>query len=251
VTPAELAQLIKHVGRGARLAKDLPRADAEAAMRAIAMDGADPVQVGAFLLAMRMKGESPEELAGFADALRAPVDGSWEVDVDLHGDGRVGRESVMPEAVRLSGVRALVRTVDSPFARIDKIGVELADYAPAAARLLALRERIGVRSCVNTAVKLLDPARTRRCLVGIFHSPYHAPVAAALRLLGALRAAVVQAPGGLPEIPSDKQVRVTLVDGDRVSAEPIAVPPAPGVPAAERTAALIRWVAGAGTLPSW
>jgi anthranilate phosphoribosyltransferase len=46
-------------------------------------------------------------------------------------------------------------------------------------------------------------------------------VGGAARLLGALRAAVVQAPGGVPELPPDKQARVTIVDGG-VQAEPVA-----------------------------
>jgi anthranilate phosphoribosyltransferase len=249
----ELPALIKHVGRGARLAKDLPRDEAREVMRAILAGEADPVQIGGFLMALRMKSESAEELAGFVEAMRAaaaPVD--WPapdpahplVDVDLHGDGRAGRPSVTLAAACLvaaaTGARVLVRgsfggrfarhdldevyaalgiDVHLPPARVARallesgVGVlDLAAWLPDAAALLGLRERLGVRTCVNTAVKLLDPAGARRVAIGIFHGPYHAPVAGAARSLAFVRAAVVQAPGGVPELSPDKPTRVSLVD---------------------------------------
>jgi anthranilate phosphoribosyltransferase len=258
----ELPALLKHVGRGARLAKDLPRAEAAQVMGAMLDGAADPVQVGGFLIALRMKSESAEELAGFVDAMRArsvaPDLGSDPrplVDVDLHGDGREGRPSLLLPAACLAaacGARVLLRgSFGGRFARHDldevyaRLGVDvragraaatrslgesgvavldLHDVLPGAADLLELREKLGVRTCVNTCVKLLDPAGARRLLVGIFHSPYHGPVAKAARLGGALRAAVVQAPGGLPEAAPDKPVRVTLVDEDsQASPDPVAL----------------------------
>jgi anthranilate phosphoribosyltransferase len=90
--------------------------------------------------------------------------------------------------------------------------VDLEAYAPRIAALLSLRARIGVRTCVHSAVKLLDPTGSRRMLAGIFHGPYHEPVAGAALRLGAVRAAVVQAPGGLPEVAPDKPTRVSFVD---------------------------------------
>jgi anthranilate phosphoribosyltransferase len=249
----ELPALIKHVGRGPRLAKDLPRDEAREVMRAILAGEADPVQTGGFLMAMRMKSESADELAGFVEAMRAaaaPVD--WPahdpahplVDVDLHGDGRAGRPSITLAAACLvaaaTGARVLVRgSFGGRFARHDlddvyaALGVDvhlpparaaralrecgvgvldLGAWLPDAAALLGLRERLGVRTCVNTAVKLLDPAGARRVAIGIFHGPYHAPVAGAARALAVVRAAVVQAPGGVPELAPDKPTRVSLVD---------------------------------------
>src|SRR5215831_12059657 len=249
-----LPELIKHVGRGARLAKALPEDEAEAAMRALVSGEADPVQTGAFLVAMRMKSETAEELAGFVRALRgaiavplAPVD----LDVDVHADGRAGRPSVALAAacvVASFGTRVLLRGwFGSPHARNDlgeayaRLGldpargvaaaarspvtvVDLETYAPRIAGLLLLRTRLGVRTCVHSAVKLLDPTGARRTLAGIFHGPYHEPVAGAARLLGAVRAAVVQAAGGLPEVAPDKPTRVSFVDGAEVRG-PDALPP--------------------------
>jgi anthranilate phosphoribosyltransferase len=248
-----LPELIKHVGRGARLAKELPEDEAEAAMRALVSGAADPVQIGAFLLAMRMKGETAGELAGFVRALRAETRlelGGFDLDVDLHGDGRAARPSIALAAacvVASFGARVLVRgwfgskharnDIGDAFARMGLVTgggksapvviVDLETYAPRVAALLALRERIGVRTCVQSAVKLLDPAGARRVVCGIFHTPYHEPMAGALLRLGVVRAAVVQAPGGVPELAPDRPTRTSRVDGGRV------VGPEPFAPTAE------------------
>lgn len=286
---SELPALIKHVGRGARLARDLSRPQAAEVMTALLDGTADAYQIGGFLLAMRMKGESAEELAGFVDALRARQAPLLErtpislVDVDLHADGREGRPSVTVAAACVaaaSGVPVLVRSAfDSAFARtplgeamrrlgipphadparaqraIDEAGVavvEISTYAPRVAELLALRARLGVRTCVNSVVKLFDPAHAQRQLVGIFHSPYHAPMAGAARLLGAHRVAIVQAPGGLPEPQPDKPTRITFVDEETVPPAPLPldgatlpiarapVAPVAAVPTGEALAATIE-----------
>ncbi len=219
-------------------------------MHRLAAADADPVQVGGFLIALRMKGESADALAGFTAALRAEVvldlHGQADVDVDLHADGREGRPSVTLASACVAaacGVKVLVRgAFGSRFAKNDArdtLGVlgidphatgaaharalsagmavvDVATYAPRIAALLGLRERLGVRTCINSAVKLLDPSGCKRQLVGIFHSPYHAPVAGAAARLGAIRAAIVQAPGGVPEISPDKPTRVSLVEDGQV-----------------------------------
>ena len=252
--------LIKHVGRGARLAKHLSREEAGDAMRYLLDEGpggAAPLQIGAFLLAMRIKSESPEELAGFVDAVRAALPApapagatpAHAVDVDLHADGRAGRPSVTLAAaciVAALGVPVLVRgafgqrfakndlddllerlslracaTLTDAQRRLGDGGLAILDlpaYAPRLAALLTLREQLGVRTCINSVVKLLDPLRTGRVVLGIFHSPYHEPMAQAARLLGLSRAAVVQAPGGVPEPQPDKPTRITLVDASQPEA---------------------------------
>jgi len=198
----EMAALIKHVGRGGRLARDLSADEAAQAMRAVASGEADAYQTGAFLLALRMKGESADELAGFTRALRehatvslhdegVVVDGL--VDVDYHADGREGRPSVLVPAACVAatcGARPLLRgAFGSRFAKNDldevlvKLGLaprrgdvparralaeagfailDLTTYAPRVADLLDLRSRLGVRTCINSAVKLLDGSRTCR-----------------------------------------------------------------------------------------
>ncbi|HEX4458244.1 MAG TPA: hypothetical protein VIA18_09765 [Polyangia bacterium] len=111
-------RFIKAVGSGAKRARDLTRAEAEEAMGLVADGQAQPEQVGAFLLALRMKGEAGDELAGFVAALtaRSDVGGArapaGTLDVDCHGDGHAGRATLLPAAacaLAALGVPVLMR----------------------------------------------------------------------------------------------------------------------------------------------
>jgi len=224
---------IKAVGAGKKRARNLARAEAAAAMRAL-LATRDEAQVGAFLLAMRMKGETGDELAGFVDALGGPggptarPGAQPQVDVDAHGDGREGRPSLLPAAAILaaragldvlvrvdaSGVRSrqhvaavLAALLPHPGVRASNLETEQPDLK----RLLDMRARVGVRTFVNSLVKLWSPRAAPVRVVGIFHGPYHEPMARALALLG-VRGLVVQAPGGLPEPPPDKPCKLTSAE---------------------------------------
>jgi len=62
---------LRAIGQGPKHCRDLSREEARDAMALVLSGEATPAQAGAFLLLERFKGESPEELAGFADAVRA------------------------------------------------------------------------------------------------------------------------------------------------------------------------------------
>jgi anthranilate phosphoribosyltransferase len=237
---------IKAVGAGQKRARDLDRDEACAAMGLVADGQARPEQIGAFLLALRMKGEAAAELAGFVDALeqrmeRAPPPPPETLDVDCHGDGHEGRATLLPAAACAAaalGVPVLLRLqrhsptarhglvpalaaigfdIERPFdsARAAhllataQLGVlDLEAYCPALSRLVALRPLFGVRTVAQTLMKLLDPFACAAQLVGVFHAPYLPSTAKALATRGRLRALCVQALGGLPEAAPSKIVRV-------------------------------------------
>ena len=217
---------IKAVGAGKKRARDLTREEAREAMIAL-LATRDEAQIGAFLLALRMKGEAAEELAGFCDALGTPAGASLAaLDVDAHADGHEGRPTLLPAAVMLAksaGLDVLLR-VDRTAVRgqhnhvaavADSLGVRTSDLSvehPALKRLLDMRARVGVRTFVNSLVKLWSPRGAPARLVGIFHGPYHEPMARALVLIGAF-GLVVQAQGGLPEPPPDKPCKMTPTGG--------------------------------------
>jgi anthranilate phosphoribosyltransferase len=266
---------IKAVGAGQKRARDLDRDEARAAMGLIIDGKARPEQIGAFLLALRMKGEAAAELAGFVDALEAgsviaPRPDST-LDVDCHGDGHEGRATLLPAAacaVAALGVPVLLRLQrDSPTARhglvpalaalgLDvqqplglvraaralgdaKVAVlDLEAYCPALARLVALRPLFGVRTVAQTLMKLLDPFACETQLVGVFHAPYLPSTAKALAARGRLRALCVQALGGLPEAAPGKIVRVCAATDEAPRAIDLRALPAV---AAEENEDAARW----------
>ena len=244
-------RFIKAVGSGAKRARNLSRDEARQAMALLCDGTARPEQVGAFLLALRMKGEAAEELAGFVDALEQHLDcggaraPEGTLDVDCHGDGHEGHATLLPAAacvLAALGVPVLLRLQRQlPTARhglvdgLAALGVDLArplDAARAAAglasagvavldlpryaapldRLVALRPLFGVRTVAQTLMKLLDPLGCSARAVGVFHAPYLPVTANAIATLGR-RGLCVQALGGLPEAWPGKMVRVCRAGG--------------------------------------
>ncbi|MGZ3443341.1 MAG: hypothetical protein ACXVDD_27660, partial [Polyangia bacterium] len=226
-------RFIKAVGSGAKRARDLSRDEAREAMALLCDGAARPEQVGAFLLALRMKGEAADELAGFVDALEARMEAGGArapggtLDVDCHGDGHKGRATLLPAAacaLAALGVPVLLRLQrDLPTARhglvdaLAALGLDLSrpldgprataalDRTRVAAldlpryllpldRLVALRPLLGVRTVAQTLMKLLDPLGCEARALGVFHAPYLPSTAGALAALGR-RGLCVQALG--------------------------------------------------------
>ncbi|MCC6997710.1 MAG: hypothetical protein IT370_24040 [Deltaproteobacteria bacterium] len=157
------------------------------------------------------------------------------LDVDCHGDGHEGRPALILASACVAaaaGARILLRVHLGSRHSVAGLGriaetmgvgpardathavatmtagapalLDVESYNPRLGWLLSLRDQLGVRSVVHTAAKLLDPGGFGCHLVGIFHAPFHDPVAGALTLLGSRRALIVRAPGGLPEPSPDK-----------------------------------------------
>ena len=227
----------------------LDRDQAHRAMGAV-MDGeSTPAQLAALLVALRMRGETVEELAGFASAMRervVPVDapaGSMDV-VGTGGDGS-GTFNISTTAafivaaagvpVAKHGNRAITSRSGSADV-LDALGVRIdhdADSAAAALRSVGFaflfapgfhpamqhagptRREIGVRTAFNLLGPLTNPAGTRRQLVGV-GDPAAAPkLAEVLRVLGTERSLVVHG-AGLDELPLDGSGVIHDVTPDRV-----------------------------------
>jgi anthranilate phosphoribosyltransferase len=210
--------------------------EAHVAMGAV-MDGeATPAQLAALLVALRMRGETIEELAGFATAMRERVlkvdapDGA--IDTCGTGGDHSGTFNISTAAalvvaaagvpVAKHGNRAITSSsgsadvLDALGVRIDhdpaSAGAALRDlgfaflfapgFHPAMKHAGPTRREIGVRTAFNLLGPLTNPAGARRQVVGV-GDPIAAPrIAEVLRLLGAERAFVVHG-AGVDELPLD------------------------------------------------
>lgn len=225
--PFHTAHLIKEIGRGQKGARSISRDDARQLYAAM-LDGRVPdIELGALLLAMRIKGESVEELAGFMDAARAsltllpvPAAAAAPVLVPSYNGSRKlpNLTPLLAGLLAREGVPVLVHGVTADpgrvttaeifaelgwprIAALDEIGSQLAAgrpcfvpiavLAPRMAALLGLRKVLGVRNSTHTLVKILQPFDGPALrLVSYTHPEY-------LELLGAyFREA---APGGQGE----------------------------------------------------
>ncbi|MDF1536549.1 MAG: anthranilate phosphoribosyltransferase [bacterium] len=213
--------------------------DAEAMAEAVGaiMEGeASPVQVGAFLTALRLKGESEEEIAGAAMALRArcvrlPGDAFADA-IDTCGTGGDGAGTVNVStlaAITAAGAGAKVakhgnRSVSSLCGSADlltALGVRIdltpeasarclkeagfaflfaPLYHPAMKMVAPVRQEMGIRTLFNLIGPLCNPAGVRRQLMGVYSMELVPTIAGVLRRLGCDRAMVVASEDGLDEI---------------------------------------------------
>jgi len=210
--------------------------EAHAAMGSV-MDGeATPAQLAALLVALRMRGETIEELAGFAAAMRDRVvrvdapDGTIDtcgtggdrsgtfnistaaalvvaaagVPVAKHGNRAITSQSGSADVLEALGVRT-DHDASSAATALREHGFAFLfapNFHPAMKHAGPTRREIGVRTAFNLLGPLTNPAGARRQVVGVA-DPVVAPrIADVLRLLGVERAFVVHG-DGLDELPLD------------------------------------------------
>lgn len=236
-TPAEhpFAEFVRILGKGKRGARGLTREEARAAMTLLLEGKVEDTQLGAFLMLLRHKEESAEELAGFTEALRAHLQAP-RIAVDLDWPSYAGKKRHLPwyllaaKCLAGNGVRILMHgggahtagrlyteqlldLLDIPLCR-DWTAVEqaldsrrlaffpLQDWAPQLQRMIDLRNTLGLRSPIHSLARVLNPLAARCGLQSIFHPGYQAVHREASRLLGD-HAVVIKGDGGEIEVNPD------------------------------------------------
>ena len=226
---AGLAPFVHAIGRGPGRARPLTQDEAAQAMRLMLSGEAVPEAVGALLMLMRYRGETAAEIAGFAQAMRDTLPGLPRVDLDWPSYG-AGRTRGLPwfllaaRLVARSGARVLLHGWNSPqavaadlrvalpfagigmardighaAALLDRDGIAylpLEAFCPSGLRLLRLRETLGLRSCVNTVLRVLNPAGAMAAVQGVFHPPYRLLQQEACAFAGQERLSIVKGGGG-------------------------------------------------------
>lgn len=218
-----LSEHVRTLGRGPGRARSLTRAEAADAMR-LMLNGAAPEAVGALLMLLRMKGEVPEEIAGFAEAAQASLPDVPAVALDwpCYAAGRtrgapwfllsarlvadagfsVLLHGMRPEplnaGLRVAGIPLLtdLANVSKAFETSRIAFLHLEPVAPALAHLFNLRPVLGLRSCVNTVCRMLDPGRAGVSVQGVFHPSYRSLQTEASLLLGRRSLTVIKGGGG-------------------------------------------------------
>jgi anthranilate phosphoribosyltransferase len=216
--------------------RSLDRAEARAAMGAV-MDGqATPAQLAAMLVALRMRGETVDELTGFAEAMRERVvrveappgtidtcgtggdnSGTFNISttaafvvaatgvpVAKHGNRAITSKSGSADVLEALGVRTDHDAASAAVA-LRELGFAFLfapSFHPAMRHAGPTRREIGVRTAFNLLGPITNPAGARRQVVGV-GDPAAAPrLAEVLQALGTERAMIVHGKG-LDELPLD------------------------------------------------
>lgn len=231
--------------------QDLSREDARLAMQVIMSGQASEAQIGAFLTAMRMKGETSLEVAGFAETMRnqaLKVECSAQKLIDTCGTGgdrqgtfnisttaafvlagaglnvaKHGNRGVSSSCGSADVLSALGIKLDLPAAAvaeaIDTIGVGFI-FAPnfhkAMKYAVKPRKELGFRTVFNLLGPLTNPANACCQLIGVYESALTDKVAQALAELGVTSAMVVHSLDGLDEISTAAPTKVSEVRGAEI-----------------------------------
>jgi anthranilate phosphoribosyltransferase len=212
-------------------------------MRLIMTGQATPAQIGGFLIGLRMKGETVDEIAAAAGVMRelatpVPVGGEHLVDtcgtggdgastfnistasalvtaaagarVAKHGNRSVSSSSGSADVLEAAGVN-LDLDADHVARCVEKIGVGFL-FAPkhhsAMKHAIGPRKEMGVRTLFNLLGPLTNPAAAPNQVLGVFSAEWLEPLAQVLGKLGSEHVLVVHADDGLDEISIASSTRV-------------------------------------------
>jgi len=231
--------------------RDLTSAEAAAIMSTIMEGNATQAQIGGFLVALRMKGETPEEIAAFARVMRQhaitvrPVtekplvdtcgtggDGAQTFNISTtaafvaagagipvvkHGNRGVSSRCGSADVLAALGINLAI----DPSAQaqiVERVGISFffaPNYHPAMKHVMTARQDIGCRTVFNILGPLANPAGAQAQVLGVYREDLTGTLAEVLRLLGISRAMVVHG-SGLDEITTTGETVVSELGGDTI-----------------------------------
>lgn len=242
------AHFVRILGKGKSGSRSLSQAEASRAFGMILRGETEAVQTGAFLMLLRVKEETGEELAGFVQACRenmvqppatATADLDWSsyagkkhqhpwfilamlllaqagYRVFVHGaDGHTPGRLYTGDALRQLGlpVAGNWQNVTARLERDKLCYLPLQHFCQPLQEMMQLRPLLGLRSPVNTLTRMLNPLRAPCSLQSIFHPAYAALHQQADLLLGQPRALVFKGDSGEVEIKPQADTRLNLLAG--------------------------------------
>ncbi len=233
--------------------ENLSQAEAEEALRDIMSGNATPAQIGAYLVALRMKGETVDEITGSARAMRANVvpvpvkkgdvlydtagtggDGKHTFNISTaaafviagtgrkvakHGNRAASSQCGSADVLNALGVK-LDLTPEQVGQAIDEVGIGFLfapRFNPAMKHVGGPRQEIGQRTIFNVLGPLTNPAGAEVQIVGVFDPELTELLAQVLGELGSRAAFVVHGYGGMDELNTAGLNRVSHLKNGRVT----------------------------------
>lgn len=234
------------------MGESLNRLEAKEVMLLLMQGEASDAQIGALLIALRMKGETPDEIAGLAEGMResatnispanrplldtcgtggdrlstfnistaaAFIAAGAGVSVAKHGNRAVSSTCGSADVLEELGVRIDLEA-DKVRACIEEIGIGFLfapRFHPAMRHVMTARREIGIPTTFNLLGPLTNPASANAQLVGVGSSKHGLLLAAALMEMGVKRAMVVHAEDGMDELTTTSHNLVWEVNCEDIS----------------------------------
>jgi anthranilate phosphoribosyltransferase len=241
--------MIQHALQHLLDGRDLTRDETREVMSEIMAGEATPAQIGGFLVALRAKGETADEIAGCAEAMRAHVlavqprrddlvdtagtggDGAHTINISTAAAlvaaaagaavAKHGNRAVSSACGSADVLEALGFTLEQEPGRIaqsiDELGFGFLfapSHHPAMRHAAPVRKELATRTVFNVLGPLTNPAGARAQVVGVYSAELVRTIADVLATLGARRAYVVHGAGGIDELsPVGPNLIAEVVDG--------------------------------------
>jgi anthranilate phosphoribosyltransferase len=232
--------------------QDLTQQEAEAAMDMIMLGEATPAQIGGYLMALRVKGETVDEITGSARSMRRAANhpplavdnlidtcgtggdgaGSFNISTTVafvvagaglpvakHGNRAASSKSGSADVLAALGVNINL-TPERVAEAIERLGIGFLfapTFHPAMRHAIQPRRELGVRTIFNILGPLTNPAGARRQLLGVFSPELTETLALVLCELGGEAAFVVHGAGGLDELTTAGPNRVSQLHAGAVT----------------------------------
>ena len=231
--------------------ESLSREQSAAAFELLMTGQAEPAQIGGFLMALRVRGETVDEITGAAEVMRAKATGvqAPEGSVDTCGTGgdssgtynistcssfvvagagipvaKHGNKSISSKSGSADVLASLGVNLDVTPEIVEKcieqanIGFMFAPAHHSAVRHVGpARASLGVRTIFNLLGPLSNPAGAKRQVLGVFSDEWLVPIAEVLRTLGSTKLWVVHGADGLDELSTTGETKVAALDNGEIT----------------------------------
>ena len=249
------SEYIRHIGRGKKAGKYLSQEQAFDAMNQVINGEVSKEQLGAFLMLLRVREESEDELAGFLQAVRQSTIAEFKsikgINLDL--GCYAGKRRQLPWFLLAvltladSGQKVFLHGTKEPQSQrlyLDQVFkllnlpistnmveanlfleahgfcyVELGDLNPKLKQLIDLRELFGLRTCANTLARMLNPTNAAYSLHGVYHKEFDERHIQVANLVNDTNVACFRGEGGEVEVKSDREFADNVIIDD-VSGDP-------------------------------
>ncbi len=236
------AEYVRILGKGKKGSRSLTGEEAYNSMSMILNNEVEDLQLGAFLMLLRVKEESPEELAGFVRAVKSTMTSPAHLQVDLDWSSYAGKRRHLPWylfsviCLAQNGMRIFMHgasghTADRMYTEdvLQDLGFSISESWPQAEEslkklnfcymplsclsprlddMINMRPILGLRSPVHSLSRLINPVNAETVIQGIFHPAYSTMHQEAGHILGYKQLAVIKGEGGEIERNPDNELSV-------------------------------------------
>jgi len=247
------AEYVRILGKGKKGSRSLTAEEAFNSMSMILNKEVEDLQLGAFLMLLRVKEESPEELAGFVKAAKSTMTPPTHLQVDLDWSSYAGKRRHLPWylfsviCLAQNGMRIFMHgasghTADRMYTEdvLQELGFSISDnwtqaedtlnklnfcymplscLSPRLNDMINMRPILGLRSPVHSLSRLINPINADTVIQGIFHPAYSTMHQEAGQILGYKQLAVIKGEGGEIERNPDNELSVLFSGSNGLTEE--------------------------------